>query len=209
MTTTDAERAYLAIKEKIVKTELDPGSVINEAELMKDLKFGRTPIREALKRLQVEDLVMVKPRRGIFVSELAITDLAQIFEVRVELEALAAKIAAERITAEQLAALKKLTEAYQETPPRKKEKLIELDGKFHALIREATHNRFLISNLEHYYNLSLRIWYLALPQAAAEDIDIKAHQEIFQAIANGDGYKASARIATHIKEFHKTIKEYL
>lgn len=209
MTTTDAERAYRAIKEKIVKTELDPGSVINEAELMKDLKYGRTPIREALKRLQVEDLVMVKPRRGIFVSELAITDLAQIFEVRVELEALAAKIAAERITAEQLAALGKLAEAYQKTPPRKKEKLIELDGKFHALIREATHNRFLISNLEHYYNLSLRIWYLALPQAAAEDIDIQAHQEIFQAIAKGDGDKASARLATHIKEFHKTIKEYL
>jgi len=209
MSTTDAEKAYLAIKEKIVKTELDPGSVINEADLMKNLKFGRTPIREALKRLQVEDLVMVKPRRGIFVSELAITDLAQIFEVRVELEALAAQLAAKRITEEQLLELKELTEAYQDKQLKDKDQLIELDGKFHALIREATKNRFLISNLEHYYNLSLRIWYLALPQAAAEDIDVQAHQDIYQALAAGNKQKAASRIAQHIKEFHKTIKEYL
>ncbi len=209
MTTTDAEKAYQVIKEKIVKTELVPGSVINEAELMDNLSFGRTPIREALKRLQVEDLVVVKPRRGIFVSELAITDLSQIFEVRVGLEALAAEIAAERITKEELEELKNLADAYQKAPPHDKDKLIELDGKFHSLIRNATKNRFLITNLEHYYNLSLRIWYLALPQAAAEDIDVQAHQDIYQALATRDCEKAASYIAKHIREFHKTIKEYL
>lgn len=209
MSKTDAEKAYQAIKKKIVTTELVPGSVIDEAQLMKTLKFGRTPIREALKRLQVEDLVVVKPRRGIFVSELAITDLAQIFEVRVELESLAARLATERISPEKMDELKELVEDYKQAPPSDKNKLIFLDGKFHALIREASHNRFLKTNLEHYYNLSLRIWYLALPQAASEDIDVEAHEKIYQAMADQDPDLAAERIAQHIKEFHKTIKTYL
>jgi len=87
--------------------------------------------------------------------------------------------------------------------------MIELDGNFHALIREATHNRFLISNLEYYYNLSLRIWYLALPHAAAEEIDVKAHCDIYQAIANNDEQLAVKRITKHIRDFHRTIKNYL
>lgn len=209
MPQTDAEKAYQAIKHRIVKTELVPGAVINEADLMKDLHYGRTPIREALKRLQVEDLVVVKPRRGIFVSELAITDLSQIFEVRVELEALAARLATKRITPESLAQLASLAEEFQNAPPTNKEKLIMLDGRFHGLLREASQNRFLINNLEHYYNLSLRIWYLALPQAAADDIDVGAHLEIYQAIADGNPDEAAERVAEHIKEFHQTIKEYL
>ena len=183
--------------------------MINEAELMEELGYGRTPVREALKKLQSEDLIAVRPRRGIFVSELAITDLAQIFEVRIELEALAAVLATQRITQEQLEKLKGLADQYLKSPHSGKDKMIELDGKFHALIREATKNRFLISNLEYYYNLSLRIWYLALPQAASEDIDVKAHCDIYKEIAAGDADAAAERISKHIRDFHKTIKEYL
>jgi len=209
MSQTNAEKAYQEIKKKIITTKLNPGSVIQESELMEELGYGRTPIREALKRLQTEDLVAVKPRRGIFVSELAITDLAQIFEVRVELEALAVELATERISQDQLLKLEQLANQYQNTLPDNKDKMIDLDVKFHTLIREATHNRFLISNLEYYYNLSLRIWYLALPKAAAEEIDVKAHCDIYQAIAAGNPAVAAERIAKHIRDFHKTIKNYL
>jgi DNA-binding GntR family transcriptional regulator len=209
MSLTDAEKAYQEIKKKIIRTELNPGSVINESLLMEELGYGRTPVREALKRLQSDDLVDVKPRRGIFVSDLAITDLTQIFEVRVELESLATKLACERITEYQLKKLKALTDKYLSSENTTKEEMIEWDGKFHALIREATHNRFLITNLEYYYNLSLRIWYLALPQAAAEEIDVQAHSEIYQAIAARDVKLAEKRIIQHIKDFHKAIKNYL
>ncbi len=209
MNQTNAEKAYQEIKKRIIKTELSPGSVINESELMDTLGFGRTPIREALKRLQSDDLVVVKPRRGIFVAELAITDLTQIFEVRVELEALAVRLACRRITEDGLKRLESLAEQYADADTSIKEDMINLDGKFHALIREATHNRFLISNLEYYYNLSLRIWYLALPQAAAEEIDVIAHCDIYEAIAAGDEELAVERITKHIRDFHKTIKNYL
>jgi DNA-binding GntR family transcriptional regulator len=206
---TNAEKAYQEIKKRIIETRLTPGEVINETDLMKDLGFGRTPIREALKRLQTDDLVAVKPRRGIFVSELAITDLSQIFEVRVVLESLAVELACQRITQDQLTKLKRLADQYLCTEDASKEEMIDLDGKFHSLVREATHNRFLISNLEYYYNLSLRIWYLALPRAAADEIDVKAHCEIYEAIAARDEELAVNRIAKHIRDFHKTIKNYL
>jgi DNA-binding GntR family transcriptional regulator len=209
MNQTNAELAYQEIKKRIIKTELTPGAVINESVLMDELKFGRTPIREALKRLQSDDLVIVKPRRGIFIAQLAITDLAQIFEVRVELESLAVRLACERITEDQIARLEKLADQYEKSSGTSKEEMIDLDNKFHILIREATHNRFLISNLEYYYNLSLRIWYLALPQAAADEIDIKAHCDIYQAIAVGNKDLAAEHITRHIRDFHKTIKNYL
>lgn len=209
MNQTNAEQAYQEIKKRIIRTELSPGSVINESELMEELGFGRTPIREALKRLQSDDLVVVKPRRGIFVSELAITDLTQIFEVRVELESLAVRLACQRITEDELHTLENLADQYTKTGQDQKDTLILLDSKFHALLREASHNRFLSSNLEYYYNLSLRIWYLALPRAAAEDLDVKAHCDIYQAIAAGNQELAVERITKHIKDFHKTIKNYL
>lgn len=209
MTPTDAEKAYREIKEKIIRTKLPPGAVINESELMDDLNYGRTPIREALKQLQIEDLVVVKPRRGIFVSDLSITDLSKIFEVRVQIEGLAARLATDRITPSQMEKLKKLADQYRESPPSKKENLIRLDSEFHRLIADATHNRFLQTNLEHYYNLSLRIWYLALPQTSLDDINVGAHLKITEAISSGDAKKAEREIKQHIKDFHTTIKKYL
>jgi DNA-binding GntR family transcriptional regulator len=127
----------------------------------------------------------------------------------VELEALAVRLACQRISETQLKRLETLADQYATMDTSGKENMIDLDGKFHALIREATQNRFLISNLEKYYNLSLRIWYLALPRAAAEEIDVQAHCDIYQAIAAGDEDLAVERIIKHIRDFHKTIKNYL
>jgi len=209
MNQTNAEQAYQIIKSRIIRTELNPGAVIDESELMDDLGLGRTPIREALNRLQSDDLVVVKPRRGIFVAELAITDLSQIVEVRVELRSLAVKLACQRITESQLQRLEKLSDQFLKSSISSKQEMIELDSNFHALVQEATHNRFLISNLEYYYNLSLRIWYLALPRTTMEEIDVKAHCKLYEAIAAKDEDLAVEIISKHIRDFHKTIKNYL
>jgi DNA-binding GntR family transcriptional regulator len=176
---------------------------------MKELDLGRTPIREALKVLQTENLVVVKPRRGIFVSDIAITDLAQIFEVRLELAALAARLATRRITPSQLARLRKLAAQYETIDQQDKSSLIELDKKFHALIAEASQNEFLRQNLANYYNLSLRIWYLAIGLANPEDIDVSSHLDLLKAVEASDAEKAADTVQKHIKDFHKTIKKYL
>ena len=75
MKPTNAEKAYTQIKKKIVTAQMPPGSVINEAQLMEEFSLGRTPIREAIKQLQMENLVMVTPRKGMFVADMAVTDL--------------------------------------------------------------------------------------------------------------------------------------
>ncbi len=98
MLLTDAQRAYSEIKERIVTTAMRPGAVIEEAALMADLGLGRTPIREALKLLEAEKLVVVSPRRGMFVADVSLTDLRELEEVRLELESLAARLAVQRMT---------------------------------------------------------------------------------------------------------------
>src|ERR1700681_2417408 len=96
---SQSEEAYLRIRERIVSLDMRPGSVVNESRLREELKIGRTPIREALQRLARESLVRSVPHRGTFVTDVNITDLARITEVRVVLEAHAARLAAEGLSA--------------------------------------------------------------------------------------------------------------
>src|SRR5919205_1671808 len=93
-----ADRAYYAIRELIVTLELPPGSVVREPELTERLGIGRTPVREALRRLAQERLIEVYPRRGMFVTTVDVRDLARLCEVRAVLEPEAARLAAERAT---------------------------------------------------------------------------------------------------------------
>src|SRR5215210_7328920 len=86
-------KAYYLIRDRIVTLELEPGSLLNEKELAYELGLGRTPVREALKRLELENLVEVYPRRGIFVSGVDVGDLGSISELRCELEGCAARLA--------------------------------------------------------------------------------------------------------------------
>jgi len=209
MTLTDAEKAYQRIKEDIVTLKMRPGALIHEVDLMEELEFGRTPIREALKRLQSENLVIASPRRGMFVADIAITDLTQIYEIRVELEALCARLAAQRATSQQLHEMKALVDECQQAAQNDKEQLMALDRRFHGLLAKASQNRFLRSELDRFNNLSLRIWYLALAYAQPEDLDIPAHADILRAIETGDEEQAERRMRRHIVHFHETIKQYL
>jgi DNA-binding GntR family transcriptional regulator len=209
MGNTAADEAYREIKQKIVKVEMQPGSVIREAELMQQLNLGRTPIREALQRLEAENLVEVTPRQGMFVADIAITDLTQIFEVRVELEALCASLAALRIKPHQLEALEKLVEEYQAFKFSNLDDLFEIDQRFHASLAQAANNRFLQAEMDGYYNLSLRIWYVALNSVKPDDVDVDAHVQIFKAVKARNPEKAEKCMRAHIQHFHQTVKQYL
>ena len=92
-----AERAYFELRDRIVTLRLAPGTALREDELMSEMEIGRTPLREAVKRLALENLVAVQPRRGTFVSAVDADDIVNITEVRAELEGYAAWLAAERM----------------------------------------------------------------------------------------------------------------
>src|SRR5713226_10036349 len=107
---SQSEEAYLRTRDRIVCLDMPPGSVVQEARLREELEIGRTPIREALQRLAHENLVRSIPHRGTFVTDVNITDLARITEVRVVLEAHAARLAAERLGAGDRTALTEMLE---------------------------------------------------------------------------------------------------
>jgi len=209
MAMTDADKAYHQIKERIITVKMPPGSVIQETKLMDELSLGRTPIREALKRLQTESLVVVAPRRGLFVADVTITDLQQIYEVRVEIECLCARLAAQRFTPDHLAEMRRLVAAYQAGDKDDKLLVLDLDRQMHSLLARATGNKFLCEEFEQFYNLSIRIWHLAINRINSRDIDVEAHLDILTAIEEGDSCRAEKRMRAHIQHFHQTIKNYL
>src|SRR5215213_2666743 len=105
-----AERAYMELRDRIVTLHLPPGTVLREDELMAELGIGRTPLREAVKRLALENLLAVQPRRGTYVTDVDTAEIIHITEVRAELEGYAAELATRRMDAAARAAATSLLE---------------------------------------------------------------------------------------------------
>jgi DNA-binding GntR family transcriptional regulator len=145
----------------------------------------------------------------MFVADIPITDLIQIFEVRVELEALCARLATKRMTAAVLKQMKDLAEEYSSSDKQDLDCLFEQDRKFHMLLAQAAGNRFLMDEIEQYYNLSMRIWYLVLSNVKPDDVDVEAHLKILRAVEARDHADASNHMRRHIEQFHRTIKSYV
>ncbi len=204
-----ADRAYYAIRELIVSLELRPGSVVNERELMERLELGRTPIREAVRRLAQEQLVEVFPRRGTFVTTVEIRDLASICDVRSALEAHAARSAAERANdsdREELSALIAELDAGASYDDRA---LMAFDERIHRAVYHATHNQFLVATLEEYYLLALRIWFLALEQPRELEQAVLEHRALLEAILAGAGAEAERIMRDHVNNFETAIRRVL
>ena len=205
---SQSELAYRRILERIVSLEMPPGSVVNEAKLREDLGIGRTPIREALQRLARENLVRSIPHRGTFVTDVNITDLARITEVRVVLEAHAARLAAEKLSAADRAAIAGLLELVggRVTDPRE---LMRLDQLIHRTVYRAARNPFLEATLERYFNLSLRLWYLVLDREVRLREAVDEHVELLRAILAGDGDLAETIMRKHVTGFEREIRRHL
>lgn len=204
-----SEKAYHLIKEKIITLELGPSSVIDEQVLMKDLGLGRTPIREALQRLDAEGLVHIVPRRGMFVTDISITDLQKIFEVRIIMAGFCARLAAQRATANQVARMEAVLQDLEQVQSGDYKTLMEIDRRFQRLMSQAAGNEFLADTLDRLYDLSLRLWYLVLHQIGDVRDAIEQHRQVLEALKAKDGAKAEALIQEHILQFQQRIKAVL
>ena len=208
-TRSQSEQAYHRLLERIVSLEMPPGSVVNEAQLREDLKIGRTPIREALQRLARENLVRSVPHRGTFVTDVNITDLARITEVRVFLESHAARLAAEKMTSADREAIRELLDLLRRGYVTDQRDLMELDQQIHRLVYRTAHNPFLESTLERYFNLSLRLWYLVLDREVRLREAVDEHVELLQAILGGEGQRAEDIMRRHVIGFEREIRKVL
>jgi DNA-binding GntR family transcriptional regulator len=204
-----ADQAYFAIRALIVSLELAPGDPIREPELTAKLGIGRTPIREALRRLALERLVEVYPRRGMFVTTVDVRDLARLCEVRAVLEPEAARLAAERATKPDLEELTALIEELLDPRRRDDRALIDLDERIHRTIYRTSHNQLLEETLEWYYTHALRIWMLALDRTRTLQSAVLEHHELLDAIARGKGERAAALMRSHVEHFEQSMRDVL
>jgi DNA-binding GntR family transcriptional regulator len=200
-----ADRAYVELRDQIVTLALPPGAPINEERLGRELQLGRTPLREAIKRLALENLVEVRPRRGTYVTEVNVADIVHITEVRAELEGHAAQLAAMRMEDEGRAEAEALLAQLEELDPRDSEALMKVDEHIHRLAWEAAGNPYLLDTLERYFALSLRIWHLVLDRVPGLWTAVHDQRDMIQALLTRDGPRARELMKEHILAFQREI----
>ncbi len=201
-----AERAYADLRERIVTLRLAPGTVLREEELMRDLGIGRTPLREAVQRLALESLLAVQPRRGTFVTSVGSSDIVHITEVRAELEAQAAGLAALRMEEdgrERARALRLELDALDGHVDH--DALMHVDERVHRLIWEAAANPYLLRTLERYFALSLRVWYLVLDRVPTLGGAVRDQALLLEAVLMGDHQRARTIRREHVLAFQHEI----
>lgn len=203
-----AERAYVELRDRIVSLALPPGAPLTEEALTAELGLGRTPIREAIKRLALEDLVAIYPRRGTFVSEIEITDLAQISDVRRQLEGHAADRAAQNATPAEREEADELIDELDAAQPTAEE-LMRLDARIHRFVYRCSGNPYLVSTLDRLLNLSLRIWYRVIDRLPHLEASVYEHRDLLAAVRDGDRERARELASAHVETFEREIRTVL
>ena len=203
-----ADRAYVAMRDLIVTLALPPGTALREDQLMESLVIGRTPLREAVKRLALEGLVEVRPRSGTYVTAIETSDIVHIAEVRAELEAQAARLAAKRMDDTRRATAALLDAELQSIEGTVGiDAYMRLDERVHRFVWEAAGNPYLLDALERLWGLSLRIWHLVLERVAALPAAVDEQRALLDALVAGDARRAGARMREHVQAFEAEILE--
>ena len=204
------EVAYLALREKLVLLDIAPGAPLHEGDLMEELGVGRTPLREALKHLEQDHLVVTYPRRGTFATAVDITSLTEVSEVRAVLEPYAARRAAERLTPDDRDLFARLTAELEDmsadTPARD---LLEMDLRMHRAVYRAAHNELLYPTLSRFGALATRIWSAAVHRLSLVNSHIYEHVDLLQAISSGDAIRAERLMRAHMEDFESRLRAVL
>ena len=196
----------MQLRDRIVTLRLAPGTLLREDELMSELGIGRTPLREAIKRLALENLVAVQPRSGTYVTSVDASDIVHIAEVRAELEAQAAELAARRMDgAVRARAEVLLAEVHELERTADADALMQLDEAIHRVAWEGSRNPYLIETLERYFALSLRVWYVVLDRVPGLGAAVFDHARLLEAMLDRDAPRARELMREHVIEFEREI----
>ncbi|MFE7198808.1 GntR family transcriptional regulator [Pseudonocardia alni] len=207
--TSLADKAYTVIRDRLIMLDIPPMTAIDDVALAKSLEVGRTPVREALKRLEIDRLVVSYPRRGTFATGVDITDLAYISEIRVQLEPLAARRAAEYAGPAARADLAELADTIDRIDVRTldRDELMRWDLHVHRTIYSAAANPHLEDTLIRYDNLATRIFCLFLDRMTHFDQHVGEHSGLLRAIAGQQADEAADRARAHVIGFEKAVRE--
>jgi DNA-binding GntR family transcriptional regulator len=201
-------RVYDYLKEQILSGNYENGSSITENSVGKELNVSRTPVREALRQLELGGLVKIVPNKGAVVQNILIDDIKNIYEIRSLIEGVAAAHAAKNASDEELARLKEiveLTEFYFSRGDDKK--LRDLDGKFHQCLYEICHNRILKHILDELHDYGVRYREKSMKSKGRVEKTITEHKGIMNAVLQRDDKKAEQLSVLHVNNALKNILE--
>lgn len=198
------QAAYDAIREQLLNCELEPGSMINEAQLCEKLGYSRTPIREAISRLEMENFIKVIPKKGIYVTDISLQDVMQIFQVRREIEPITLKLAGPNLPKDELFEFRRKFEG--EEPDISV--AFRLDTAMHLFIIEHCGNRFLINMMHTVFAENTRV-VIASKQNKVKIHDARVeHLQILNYLIEEKYEEASKYMYYHITQCEKKALEF-
>ncbi len=191
-----------AIKNGILK----PGERLMEIQVAEELGVSRTPVREAIRKLELEGYVIMMPRRGTYVANLSIRDVNEVFEIRTMLESLACGLAAERITEEELERLQRLLVVINDYFEQgHMDKIVEADMEFHDILYTASRNTRLVGIINNLREQLTRFRSMSMAYPGRMAATLNEHKSIVEAISQGDVMEAQRAAANHMEQAEKTL----
>ena len=205
-----ADRAYKQIKEYILQMVYPPNTPLQEKELQERLGMGRTPIREALIRLQQEGLVQIIPRRGAQVQTLTLGDARDLYHVRSILEPEAVRLAVPHITGAELASFKERFQALLGQSPDEVDtsELIAVDQEFHRIFLDRCRNPYLVEALERIHYRSRLAWAISANDRTGLVKACHTHIQLIEALERHDAEEAAEMMREHVLEMYRAISSF-
>ncbi len=200
------DKVFEVLEQQILNGTYSVGDQLVEQKISQELGVSRTPVREALRQLELDNLVTTIPNKGTFVVGISTDDIKDIYTIRIAIEGISAKWAAERITVEQIKELENAVEL-QEFYSAKNETLqiVQLDTKFHEIIYEVSGSRTLRNTLKSFHAHLKRARETSFFSAGRTHRAVEEHREIFEAIASHDGERAKELTERHITNARDNI----
>ena len=196
--------AYNILKERLINCTYAPGSILNEAHLTSEMKLSRTPVREAVSRLETEGFVKVIPKKGIHVTDILLSDVLQIFQIRTEFEPTILRLSASRLPKDEL--LYFIQRFENPDPDDTVMDRIRLDTAMHLFIIEHCGNRYMVDIMHRVYDISSRIIFFIHQNHAAVYDDSGENLEILRSEAR-EMYTVLEEVSKDIKKDSPDLSE--
>lgn len=198
------------LREAIVNGMLKPGERLMEIQLAEELGVSRTPVREAIRKLELEGFVVMIPRRGTYVADLSIKDINEVFEIRTALDVLAAGLAVERITEDELEQLERLlVEIGELIEEDDADKIVESDSQFHDILYRASRNDRLVGIINNLREQFTRFRSISIQYPGRMQKSVEEHRRLVEAIASRDTDLAQQLAREHMENSEQTLLQDL
>ena len=202
-------RAYEKIKHAIITLRFRPGEYLNEAQVSKVLRIGRTPVHQALNRLMLEGMVEVIPRKGVIVKAVSLNDVLEMIDVRLVNETYCARLAVARADESDIAELTSILDESEKTvtsPDTVRQMMLDRD--FHSTLARAAKNAVLAECIRTLHDRSLRFWFISLRDPVHHVAVKQEHRAILNAIKAHDPDAAADAVRNHIESFRANVMRH-